>query len=70
MFTQVELTSDKVVRVYWLQHKHNDQPIRVGRGIRILEETPYFCISRVFVTLKDRADLPVKVNVGTIVELN
>jgi hypothetical protein len=72
MFTQVELISTKrEVRVYWLQHdKYNEQPIRAGRGVRILEETPYFCINRVFLTLKDRSDLPVKANVGTIVELN
>jgi hypothetical protein len=72
MFTQVELISTKQeVRVYWLEHEqYNHAPIRVGRGVRILEELPYFSINRVFTTLKNRTDLPVKSLVGTIVELN
>jgi hypothetical protein len=72
MFTQVELIStNRELRVYWLQHEQdNHAPLRVGRGVRILEELPYFSINRVFTTLKNRKDLPVKANVGTIVELN
>jgi hypothetical protein len=68
----VELIStNRDVRVYWLEHEQfNHAPIRVGRGVRILEEMPYFCINRVFTTLNNRKDLPVKSNVGTIVELN
>jgi hypothetical protein len=73
MFTQVELVSqNNEVRVYWLEHGHNslNVHIAVGRGVKILEENPYFRIRRVFTTLNNRKDLPVKSNVGTIVELN
>ncbi len=73
MFTQVELVSqNNDVRVYWLEHGHNTThvPIAVGRGIRILEENPFFRIRRVFTPLNNRKALPVKSNVGTIVELN
>ena len=72
MYTQVELLSvDGSTRVYWLDNEVGTQPkLRPGVGVRILEEEPYLLVSRVFTTLNNVEDLPVKSKIGTIVEIN
>ena len=78
MFTQVELVCNPrleddvtVTAVYWLNHVAEERvPIRVGRGVRIVESDFYWLVNRVFTTVRDTEDLPVKYKIGTIVELN
>ena len=72
MFTQAELVSTKEeVVVYWLDHDVSGSvPIRVGRGVRLAETKAYWRVNRVFTTMKNLADLPVKHRIGTIVEIN
>lgn len=72
MFTQVELKNQYKTIVYWLwQEDHYNAPlIRAGRGIKILEEEPYFTINRVFLSLKNLVDIPSEGRIGTVVEIN
>ena len=71
VFTQVELeTADGRLPVYWLNHDKKTQlPLKVNKGVRIVEEPDFCKINRVFTTLY-RQDLPTVARIGTIVELN
>ena len=72
MFIQTELVSTKdETAIYWLNHDvEKYHPIRVGRGVRIAESNSYWRVNRVFTTMKNLEDLPVKHRIGTIVEIN
>jgi hypothetical protein len=72
MFTQVELISTKdEVAVYWLDHNLDEhKALRAGLGVKIVEADSYWRINRIFMTLKNLADLPVKHRIGTVIELN
>jgi len=70
--TQVELVStNDEVEVRWIDHNPNTHlPLRVGRGVSLLESGRFWRINRIFTTLSRVEDLPTKHRLGTIVELN
>lgn len=72
MYTQVELvSSNNQTFTFWLKEdlQHNPK-LRVGHGVKLLEVEPYLRVNRVFISLKNLSDLPVKHRLGTIVEIN
>lgn len=71
MFTQAELISTtNSVDVFWLDHNPQEFFIQVGCVVRLVETPDYWRINRVFTTINNLANLPVKHQIGTIVEIN
>lgn len=67
MLTQTELYSSGEFTTLWLEHDAQEQPLKIGHRLGLLEDpSKVWIVGRMFMSLNDERHLPPKAKTATI----